>query len=520
MAVTACSLDEKPRGQIITPDAIIDAASANNFAKALYVDLRGFTAGSYIYASELMADCFNATKEWGQRGMVYYTWSWTSQDDLFANFWYYGLASAQDANFLIDQIAKLDTKNYSDDEKASLTENLAIAYFMRAYGTFRLIQKFCVPYNPATAASDMGVSLVERYNYEPGKVDAYPARSSLEASYTFVNESLEKAAEYAAGIEGKPGPTGITKDVVTALQARVALCQKNYPLAAKLAASLVDGGKYPLAPTQADMVNMWSLDSGDECIMQLYASWNPKSLPSTCGYNYLSGNLTSGRLKYTPDYIPSVTALNAVNIPSDDDLRSAICFGGPKMATLGGEKYKLEYANATPVNSYLFDKFCGNPELDGVPASAIGTYTSGHINKIKPFRIAEQYLIAAEAYFGANDEGLANKYLNALRSNRIVNYSDQTLTGDALMNAIKKERLAELLGEGFRWDDLKRWGDDLVRVKNEADLQSVIYQGDLGQELYMSANDYRWLWPIPQQEIDANPQIKNQQNPGYTNDNE
>ncbi|MBQ8335600.1 MAG: RagB/SusD family nutrient uptake outer membrane protein, partial [Tidjanibacter sp.] len=34
-------------------------------------------------------------------------------------------------------------------------------------------------------------------------------------------------------------------------------------------------------------------------------------------------------------------------------------------------------------------------------------------------------------------------------------------------------------------------------------------------QLYREAGHSRFLWPIPKTEIDANPQIKNQQNDGY-----
>ena len=29
------------------------------------------------------------------------------------------------------------------------------------------------------------------------------------------------------------------------------------------------------------------------------------------------------------------------------------------------------------------------------------------------------------------------------------------------------------------------------------------------------AGDYRYTWPIPQSELDSNPKLKTQQNPGY-----
>ena len=38
---------------------------------------------------------------------------------------------------------------------------------------------------------------------------------------------------------------------------------------------------------------------------------------------------------------------------------------------------------------------------------------------------------------------------------------------------------------------------------------------ELALDLNIKPDNIRWIWPIPKAEIDANPQIKNQQNPGY-----
>ena len=38
---------------------------------------------------------------------------------------------------------------------------------------------------------------------------------------------------------------------------------------------------------------------------------------------------------------------------------------------------------------------------------------------------------------------------------------------------------------------------------------------NLGLNMQVSASNNQWLWPIPQEEMDANPQIQEQQNPGY-----
>ena len=96
-------------------------------------------------------------------------------------------------------------------------------------------------------------------------------------------------------------------------------------------------------------------------------------------------------------------------------------------------------------------------------------------------------------------------------SARDASLRSQPVSGEILKQLIRTERLKELCYEGFRWLDLKRYGEGFTRMASQADELSY----NFGLNLQVSANDHQWLWPIPQDEIEANPQIKNQQNPGY-----
>ena len=69
-------------------------------------------------------------------------------------------------------------------------------------------------------------------------------------------------------------------------------------------------------------------------------------------------------------------------------------------------------------NSYeamAFNKFPGNSDL------RTGS-NNNLMNMSKPFRLSEMYLIVAEAEARQDHKEEANKYLNILRSNRIVDY--------------------------------------------------------------------------------------------------
>ncbi len=111
----------------------------------------------------------------------------------------------------------------------------------------------------------------------------------------------------------------------------------------------------------------------------------------------------------------------------------------------------------------------------------------------------------------------AGSYLNQLQAARFTdfqaaNYTDATI----LMNAIKDERHRELVGEGFRLTDLKRWREGVKRQNATQVADLVLYPGaETTTALSKDADDFRMLWPIPKAEMDVNPQLKGQQNPGY-----
>ena len=74
------------------------------------------------------------------------------------------------------------------------------------------------------------------------------------------------------------------------------------------------------------------------------------------------------------------------------------------------------------------------------------------------------------------------------------------MSKEQFRNTVLMERAYEFIVEGQRWQDLKRTGT--VKQAMEAVGRTVI--------------DARLLWPIPQEEIDNNPDIEQQdQNPGY-----
>ncbi|MEX2110762.1 MAG: RagB/SusD family nutrient uptake outer membrane protein [Gemmatimonadaceae bacterium] len=109
------------------------------------------------------------------------------------------------------------------------------------------------------------------------------------------------------------------------------------------------------------------------------------------------------------------------------------------------------------------------------------------------FRLAEIYLIKAEAQFELGNPGGALLILNQLRARAFE--PDEDLTA-VTRDVILRERLFELAAEGKRRQDLIRHG----RFTEAWTFKPV-------------TDPYRILMPIPQTQLDANPMLV--QNPGY-----
>ena len=128
------------------------------------------------------------------------------------------------------------------------------------------------------------------------------------------------------------------------------------------------------------------------------------------------------------------------------------------------------------------------------------------------YRLAETYLIAAEAAMYAGDDIAAANFINAVRLRaartstdpvQSAAYRTAMMATPAMMNIdfMLDERGREFLGEQMRWFDLVRTGKLLERVKKWNPDAAAI-------------KDHHVLRPIPQEQIDRTTSIF-KQNAGY-----
>ena len=82
---------------------------------------------------------------------------------------------------------------------------------------------------------------------------------------------------------------------------------------------------------------------------------------------------------------------------------------------------------------------------------------------------------------------------------------------DAALEFVRNERRIELAGEGHRYDDIRRYGSAYGQKAMEWN-----YICPNGYKLIEKKwNDRILLMPIPQNAMDLNPLLKDDQNPGY-----
>ncbi|MBQ2162141.1 MAG: RagB/SusD family nutrient uptake outer membrane protein [Bacteroidales bacterium] len=484
-AFSSCSLEQYPDKALSTEDAMESAADCNNFLIGIYAASKSLFSGFYMYSTDFMTDSYHAVKNYGNWDGDYYTYhggnGLTASDSGVWSVWanYYSVIG--NCNFLIAGAEKVLAKEgISDDEKAQVQEYMGVAKFMRAFLYFRLTQYFCKDYDPASAESVFGVPVVTKY--EPtGDASKYPHRGTLAQTYKQIDEDIAEAEKFVK-TAGEPDYGYVSADAVQALKARVALSKHDWKTAYAAASALVDAGTYPLQTDAKKYADGWVNDNLGEAI------WQPIIVDSSDGgsaCSYFVHNTSGKEGEDDPQYFPEKWVLD---LYAAGDIRYDAYFTESEI-NMRGNVGKIT----------MLTKFNGNPKLNTSAASR-------YINMPKVFRISEMYLIAAEAAAENNDSGNAAKYLNALQTAR-----GAAVTG-ASKDEIRAERNRELFGEGFRLSDIKRYHIGFTRDNGQD--PSMIQ--DTGYKLSLPADSPKFIWPIPTKEMEANPQMENEQNEGYS----
>ncbi|WDF70309.1 RagB/SusD family nutrient uptake outer membrane protein [Sphingobacterium oryzagri] len=323
------------------------------------------------------------------------------------------------------------------------------ALTMRAYCYFHLVNMF----------GDVPLVLIT-----DASVTSLLPRTASASIYTQIIADLEEAKGLLAEDYATVNRMQVNRAAATALLARVYLHVADYNQALTNAdAVLAQTARYTLVPS-AQLGNVF-LRNSSEAILQLGPALNATNGYTTEGSTFIPQSATS-----VPNY--SLTTAQIAAFEAGDLRRSTWI----RDRNVGGADYYLAY------------KYQNSNQTTAT--------ASGRVEVPMVLRLAEQYLIRAEARLETGNATGARADINAIR--RRAGLADLA-SGADLNTALLKERQTELFCEqGARWYTIKRKG-----------LANAV-MGALRPATWQS---FAQLYPIPQGARDTNPNLS--QNDGY-----
>jgi len=372
-----------------------------------------------------------------------------------ASIWEGAYASVNNSNILIDGLDR--TSGVIDDAKKN--QYLGEARFLRAYNYFTLITLYARPYREDNGASK-GLPL--RLKPEISADGKNLARSTVAEVYASIIADLDFAeTNLPLTYSTKElNTTRAHRNTAIALKTRVYLSMGKYENVVTEAVKIVPQTSAPFAATsgvnhalQADINTVFSSDyTTTESIL---------SMPVT-----------------TAD--PPTTALGgSYNVNADFSLNAAGIFGSAQWGSADARR-KMTRLNAGNSQNFLMKYAKPSPYLDYIPL----------------VRYAEVLLNYAEAAARTGNTTLAAHILEAVHFRADPGYvfpSESTATPQALVETIWAERRIELLGEGFRSNDL---------LRNLLSIPSKSSSSFNAREVLPS--DAGYIFPIPNSEILSN----------------
>lgn len=465
LMATSCkkNLDLAPPYQLTTGNAFTSLESFNAQLNGVY---GGFASANYYNGflgptADILSDNLYETIESLVNFQDIANWEYQANElDYIANVWLQPYNVIFQSNTIINNIDK-----FKSESQKKYNRILGQALAARAIAHFDLLKGFSN--NLDRNSTNLGVPVVTTTEIK------FPARNTVkevyDAIYSDLNQAISLLSDVDVAVNSSTNRAYLDVWGARAAMARVALYAKDYTAAISMSTSVIN--QFPLA-TSANYPGIWNDSRIDEVI------WSIQNNAGDPGSPFPSADVMSFRFnRNTFGAHPSLISL----YDQTNDVRFGVFYFVRN--TSGG------------FTNYGVQKFKGK----GV--------ASDNLVNFKVFRTSEMYLIRAEAYANSSNEANANNDLAALKTARINGYTHTNLTGAALLNEIQNETRRELAVEGHRWFDLKR----TVRIVNRP-LTGI---GNLNPNVKTSlpANSVKWVWPIPEREIRANPQMV--QNTGY-----
>jgi starch-binding outer membrane protein, SusD/RagB family len=442
---------DPPINRLVANNVFTNNTTANAAQLAIYADMFNsqisYRISAYVAFSADELTSYSTIPEIAQL----YSNSLLATTPSIATPWNQGYKYIYSANAVLEGV-KGNTM-ISPDLVKQLTGE---ALFVRAFWHFYLTNMF----------GDVPVIVTTDYT-----INNHLARSPQTEVYEQITKDLIEAQSKlntnyidGSGIQASDEKVRPNKWSATALLARVYLYQEKYADAVNQASSVIDSEKYSLV---SDLDGVF-LKNNTEALWQLQT-------PTPATRNTYEGQY----------FILTAAPGNGaqLNATLSDQLLTAF---------ETNDNRKTQWTNIITVSN-----------ADYIYPFKYKIRTGSSVTEYATLlRLAEQYLIRAEAYAQENDANNAVADLNEIRNRAGLSDYNGSLDKDSIINAVFHERQVELFTEwGHRWFDLKRTG-------NVHEVMSVIAPLKGG-----AWSSFKQLYPIPQNEINNNASLKQTQ--GY-----
>jgi hypothetical protein len=402
-----------------------------------------------------------------------------SANTFVRDMWNNNYAGIMKANAAINNIPKI-TMNTAIQERL-----IGEAKFLRALYYFNLVRFFG------------DVPLVTKLE---SISDATGPRIPKEEVYAQIIQDLSDA-EAVLPVRSGYGATDearATKGAAKILSGKVYLTKGDFQAARDKLAEVVENESTYGYGLHDDYGANWDpeTEAGIEAVF--YLEYKKPPLPT-------NGEMSLAGPKYSlPSKDIGVTNSNEADIPTQELWDS---FDENDQRRGVNLRYDFTNMNTGQIERSSIPLF-GKYWIDGIKAS-----NQCDIN-MHVLRYADALLLYAEALNETGESAKAHTVLNRVRERAFGNASGNfsNLSKEQFRAAILDERRLEFPIEGHRWFDLVRTGTYIQRMKDHSAYEANVAEANK-TDLARNIKEYMILMPIPQREIDLNPELG--QNPGW-----
>jgi tetratricopeptide (TPR) repeat protein len=434
MALASCDgfLTELPTDAVADEEAFSSAKDFTNNLTGVYRNFGypSFYGRNVVCLGDAASDIVYHDSKSGNF-LTLSSWQVQSTDTYLKDIWEYGYKVINNSAKIINAGEGVD---FPESEMATVYTCMAQAYGLKAIAAFTLTNIFALPCTDANKGAPGIVNVTE-------PIEAFQeiSRATIADNYNLILADIAKAKEYFAkdGVT-IPGYFYVNPAALLAFEAKVRLYMQDYAGAITAAKAAIDarGGKLTTNPVDYDAMYTSNIASSEDIFVVVKsATDNPAASSLSTMYSFYGLHISEETLT---EY-------------SETDIRTSLLNNG------NGGKY-------------------------------IGTSEGSDAHNIPVLRLPELYLTLAEAYAAQGDYAAAKENLLTIATARDPELDAATIPENAaITTAIRQARKLELLQEGHRYFDVRRWKEKIDVVKGR----------------YKNFDPSLFAYPIPQTEINA-----------------